>query len=451
MNEFIIEYELEKVVSSTTREYLKEVISSYNLGNYRSAIVVLYSVVIFDLIEKMKILSEIYQDKTATEVLDILKGKEDKNTSYSEREKYLIEEVKKRELLTRIEFDKIQKLREVRNWCAHPVHNYDYKLINPSREEVRAYLRICFESVFQKEALLSRKILNDILQMSNDYYDKVELNGLERYLSDRFYTKMNQSVKDKTFKSLWDIVFKVSDEQCDKTRISSYYALLFLVNSNPEHYYELVKNDNKRYSNIQMPENEIKFKSYYAFIGNSPAEALIYMLAEHPKFYNNITEAAKAIIDSVVNKNISYLTISYYLSESMEQHLAKLTAIRDSLYIQKNGYSELSCYDIFSHEDLLHLYNKSLELSCENLIKEFIINLYINAPSYKLADYLWEFIHSCIEIFKENELKLILNGMNTNNQIYESRNINSIMYNFKKYYKIKTNNELDITNYNNLR
>jgi hypothetical protein len=47
---FILEDEMENVVSPQTKEYLKEVVSSYNHGNYRSAIVVLYTVVIFDLI-----------------------------------------------------------------------------------------------------------------------------------------------------------------------------------------------------------------------------------------------------------------------------------------------------------------------------------------------------------------------------------------------------------------
>lgn len=82
MSEFIIEYELEKVKSNLTKEYLKEVISSYNSGNYRSTIVVLYSVVIFDLLEKMKILSEIYNDGKATKILDELKVKESKVSSW---------------------------------------------------------------------------------------------------------------------------------------------------------------------------------------------------------------------------------------------------------------------------------------------------------------------------------------------------------------------------------
>lgn len=452
MSEFVIEYELEKVTSITTKEYLKEVISSYNSGNYRSTIVVLYSVVIFDLLEKVKILSEIYHDEKATEILESIKTMEGDETTYSSREKFLVKAVKdKTVLLNDIEYGKLQHLRENRNWCAHPVHNQDYKLINPTKEEARAFIRISFEIIFQKEALLSRKVLDDILQTSYDYYDKMQLDGLKNYLNDKFYSKMNQGVKDKTFESLWKIVFMLNDEQCIKTRHSSYYALLFLININPEHYYGIVKNDTQRYSNIQMPENKIEFESYHASISNSPAEALIFMLSEHPKLYNNMTEASRAIINTIAPKNITYLTVSYYLSESMENHLSKIIDKRDSIYIMANGYCDTSKYDIFAHDDLLLLYKKALELGCDDVVKDFIINHFVHSPSYNNTDYIWSFVYPIINTFTGDELKTLLNGMNNNSQIHGSRNKNSIMYDLNRYYKTSTNRDLDLTDYPNLR
>ena len=50
MKEFILEEEIEKVNNENSKEYLREVISSYNNGSYRSAIVVLYTTVIYDLL-----------------------------------------------------------------------------------------------------------------------------------------------------------------------------------------------------------------------------------------------------------------------------------------------------------------------------------------------------------------------------------------------------------------
>lgn len=325
MSEFVIEYELEKVTSNTTKEYLKEVISSYNSGNYRSTIVVLYSVVVFDLLEKVKILSEIYHDDKAMKILSTMKEMEINNDSYSNREKFLLNEIKNKTLLLNdIEYGRLQNLKQNRDWCAHPVHNQDYKLINPTKEEARALIRNSFEIVFQKEALLSRKVLKDILETSKDYYNRMKLDGFENSINDRFYSKINQATKDQIFKSLWQIVFVLDNEQCIKTRESSYYALLFLINLNPTYYYEIVKKDSIEYSNIKFPEDELKFESHHASIKNSPLEALVYMLSEHPKFYYNMTETAMEIIKAIIQENITYLTISYYLSESIEQHLSKL-------------------------------------------------------------------------------------------------------------------------------
>lgn len=452
MSEFVIEYELEKVISKTTKEYLNEVISSYNSGNYRSTIVVLYSVVIFDLLEKVKILSEIYHDEKANQILEELRNMESDETTYSSREKFLVKAIKdKTVLLNDIEYGKLQHLRENRNWCAHPVHNQDYKLINPTKEEARAFIRMSFESVFQKEALLSRKVLDDILQTSYDYYSRMQLDGLKNYLNDKFYSKMNQGVKDKTFESLWKIVFILDDEQCIKTRHSSYYALLFLIDTNQSHYYELAKNDVQKYSNIKIPKNEIGFESYYACISNSPAEALIYMLSEHPKFYENMTEASREIVNAIVEQNITYLTISYYLSESMEAHLSKINAKRNTIYISQNGYSDIPKYDIYAHDDLMHLYYKSIEIGCSDVVKQFIINHFTHSPSYANTDNIWIFVKSILNIFNNNELTELLLGMNNNNQIHGSRNKGSIMYDLKNFYKTKTGKELDLTNYPKLK
>ena len=41
--------EIDNIYSSKTREYFREVLSSYSNGNYRSAVVMLYSVCICDL------------------------------------------------------------------------------------------------------------------------------------------------------------------------------------------------------------------------------------------------------------------------------------------------------------------------------------------------------------------------------------------------------------------
>jgi hypothetical protein len=58
------------IFAAKTREYFKEVLSSYQNGNYRSSVVMLWSVAVCDLIYKLEYLIEVYRDATATEIIN---------------------------------------------------------------------------------------------------------------------------------------------------------------------------------------------------------------------------------------------------------------------------------------------------------------------------------------------------------------------------------------------
>lgn len=51
--------EADEIYFANTRDYFKEVISSYGSGNYRSATVMLYSVVICDILLKLQTSAQI--------------------------------------------------------------------------------------------------------------------------------------------------------------------------------------------------------------------------------------------------------------------------------------------------------------------------------------------------------------------------------------------------------
>ena len=69
MNEFFINEN--DIYSPKTKRYFKEVSSSFHNGNYRSAIVMLYSTVIADLILKLQDLRDTSEDKKAETILSL--------------------------------------------------------------------------------------------------------------------------------------------------------------------------------------------------------------------------------------------------------------------------------------------------------------------------------------------------------------------------------------------
>ena len=155
--------------------------------------------------------------------------------------------------------DELKHMRKIRNWCAHPVYGSDEKLINPTQEQLRHAIRFCVETIFQRDAFLLRKILNDLLGFSWLFYQRTGTEGLKTYLHDKFYKRMNQAVKDKIFESLWMLAFVKSDSICDERRRCTYHVLMYLVDENPTHYCKMISGVQK-FSNVPIYANEIGFK-----------------------------------------------------------------------------------------------------------------------------------------------------------------------------------------------
>ena len=68
--EYSFEMASEKIVDPRSKEYFAEVIGCYNGGFYRSAIVMLWSVVVCDLLYKLDVLANSNGDTTARGILD---------------------------------------------------------------------------------------------------------------------------------------------------------------------------------------------------------------------------------------------------------------------------------------------------------------------------------------------------------------------------------------------
>ena len=80
MENYSIESAIERIDDPRTREYFLEVYSSYSNGNYRSAIVMLWSTVICDLVYKLQNLRDIHNDATALDIIAYIEKKQKSNS-----------------------------------------------------------------------------------------------------------------------------------------------------------------------------------------------------------------------------------------------------------------------------------------------------------------------------------------------------------------------------------
>ena len=69
MHEFSLDHAAESIYNPKTREYFREVLQSRISANYRSATVMLWTVVVCDLLYKLQELRDLHNDTIATRIL----------------------------------------------------------------------------------------------------------------------------------------------------------------------------------------------------------------------------------------------------------------------------------------------------------------------------------------------------------------------------------------------
>lgn len=69
LDEYSIEQRATQIFDTRTKEYFSEVLSCYSAGNHRSAVVMLWSVVVCDLLFKLQHLVDLYGDGKAKKIL----------------------------------------------------------------------------------------------------------------------------------------------------------------------------------------------------------------------------------------------------------------------------------------------------------------------------------------------------------------------------------------------
>jgi hypothetical protein len=70
----------ENIYFPQIKEYFREIVSSYDNGNYRSAMVMLYSTIVCDLLLKLKELADVFQTRRQKKYWKILTGNEKMRT-----------------------------------------------------------------------------------------------------------------------------------------------------------------------------------------------------------------------------------------------------------------------------------------------------------------------------------------------------------------------------------
>lgn len=474
MGEFILEEQIEKVSNIVTKGYLREVISSYNCGNYRSAIMVLYTTIIYDLLQKVTTLKEVYSDDKASKILENIKKQQKDEPKNPDWEKKLIDEIyNKTQIITAVEREQLINIKNERNYVAHPIIDFNSEKLElkpATKETAKDLIRKGFEIVFLKDAILAKNIAEDIISDLSDYYERVNTNGLGTFLKTKYFSRMTQERKNYLFRTLWKLVFILDNDECTKNRKSNYWGLYYLYQENKEYYKDLLKKDEHFYftqlslETLEYSKEEEMYIQTYKF-SNSRIMTLIKFVEYNNEIFKVFNEHARNIVkntvdsaflqenivekklyeilnfqnqeDELFEKQLKLKAEAVFLSDSMTEHLKMINKmISNYCYIRKNWY-EQSNYCALSDESLKCIFTQVEYRGCTKEFISFLISYCMGAHSFDQAESLFRYIKIYSEHFSKDDFYRVLMKMNQNDQYHKNNEKSSMLKFLENTFEIK--------------
>lgn len=441
MENFILEEQIEKVINPRTKECLTEVVSSYRNGNYRACIVVLYTTVIFDLIQKLITLKNVYNDDKAATIYSKIKNNQKNNRNNSQWETELIRKMcEEMNIMSNVEKEELEHLKKERNYAAHPVISGDDELaLKTIRKETAADLiRKAFEIVFLRDSILAKNINEDIVGDLNEYYSRVKEEGLKEYLHYKYFSRMNRARKDALYKYLWKKVFILNDMDSDKNRYSNLKGLLYLHLEDKNRFKQLIKENEDVLLNkiecetfsswsTQKGYNSNDTRAIVEFKYMSRIISFIRFIELNPEIHEALNDYSKNIIESSIQKmfsdiiknDIRYMKEQYYLestavflNDDIEEHLKEIRSKRSP-----------SNDMVLDRNDLELILNQVEYRGYMNVFKLFLIDYCSETTSFDDMQKHFDDIEICENYFQELDYYYILKVMNSNSQIYNNNYI----------------------------
>ena len=229
------------------------------MGNYRSATVMLWSVVVTDLVHKLKELDSVYSDPKAKQILQYIQTEQTKDPKSSKWESAIIKKFQEEiNFFETFEVANLEHLQNMRHVSAHPVITSTDLLHSPTKETVYSLIRSALESVLTKEALFSSKITDVIFtDLSNIKDTLVTFEDRERYFVYKFLNKMPNILVIKLVKTLWKFIFKINDASTTTNRKINSDILKVIILNKRELFLEFLQQEKAFISDLKL-ENELK-------------------------------------------------------------------------------------------------------------------------------------------------------------------------------------------------
>ncbi len=388
--------DLSRILSPKTREYMREVLSSYENGNYRSSIVMLYSVCLCDLIFKLVELRDVYLDKFSKDLLVKIEQKIASDKASPAWEVELLEALfKSSPILDTQSYALINHLRDFRNLSAHPVLDDYSELFMPSKEIVEAYIKSSFDAILSKPALLvsnAVEVISEDLDVKKGYLLE-DKKGFQDYVRKKYLNRMPEAMIQRVFRSFWKFTFVLLNEKCNENRLLNVYFLSVVYKHNKEAVAADIRAEADKYE-VSDDDKTILM----AF----------WLCATEVSIYQYLPDVTKTLLLKYAHQEKLYHLISWFTSENKESHVNSLIESGFDYFPTRDNHVRFVFDSFKASNDLQHLYR-------------YFVSLVSVASTFKEAEKRIEtlIIPYLQEMSREN-LEGVIASFNGNRQVYQN-------------------------------
>ncbi|MBS0936611.1 hypothetical protein [Lactiplantibacillus plantarum] len=411
--------QLEQIDSPKTRLAMREVISSYQNGNYRSATNALYSTVILDLVEKLQTLATMYGDDKAKKLLNEARSKQEANAFDPSWEKDLIDGVEKDEFRSNRLRASLTSLKEFRNLSSHPSIGEDsVDLFVPDQRLVAGLIRSITTDLFNQSPNLITNVTGSLTDNLLRQKDELQSDSkmLDSYLQTVYLNHLAPARVERLVKDLFKFVFCKVGKEYDEGRLINFKALLFFIENNQQTLIESLKNTHSLLEKVELSDDTILsltldfIRRYPTFLGGLP-DFMQTKLAGQVK-----SSAVKTILNPTIyaSSNISLISeISKALNDwSLFEEMKK------KLDFQFSWFDLLNMK--LSKDEIMELQRYMTDIGAADDFKDFILAFFENSKSFEQANTRYDYLRIILDDCTEDELKKLLAESDYNDQIYYS-------------------------------
>lgn len=402
-----IEDKIELIESSATKHYFKEVYSSYLNGNYRAAVVSLWSVLVCDAVYKTRRLVDLTNDSWAKQQISSIETSQRQNSTKSEWELKLFEGFYEHKKFIGIgEITNIRDIQQKRHLCAHPILSEDDALYTPNKFLVKSMIINALDDFLLRKNYYGKDlfpIIRDTLVENSEYYATVK--NIKPLIS-KYCQRVTPGAIYQIFKEFWKFSFRLDDEESTKHRRILQHACV--------HVYAEV---NKRAELIEKIKDDLEFFEKISFKTN----VLIYLfvfLCKHPDFYKKFSPELQARIreylsrDDEEDNQYVYKIATMFLFDNAGEYFN---------YIRK-GIEEYEIKKI-TLSQIIYMIDTYHDYQCEKEVYDIAVFYASKSISYEDADNRFDLIFNS-EIFEKlsiNQIEKLISSFEENGQIGSRR------------------------------